>query len=70
MTRNWKSERAWIKKKLSNGTHQAYLRDCVGVFSNKTKKKVMQEKNLNKSQYKKRYDFLSRVYYLLCNEQF
>ena len=30
------NERKWIKKKLISGVSQSELRDCVGIFSNKT----------------------------------
>lgn len=56
---------AWINKKLKQGVTRNELRACVGSFSNKSKKKVMQEKNLTEKQYKKRYDFLAKVYSLL-----
>ena len=55
----------WIKKKLASGVSRSELRECVGAFSNKSKKKVMQAKNLTERQYKQRYDFLAKVYSLL-----
>lgn len=44
--------------------------NCVGAFSNKKKDRVIQEKNLSEKEYKKRYNFLGNVYYLLSNESF
>lgn len=67
---SYKNERAWIRKKLNNGTSQNELLNCVGIFSNKKKEKIMQQKNLTNQQYKKRYSFLANVYYLLSNEKF
>lgn len=61
-------EQAWIKKKYSSGVSKSDLMNSVGAFSNKPKNKVMLEKNLTETQYKKRYDFLSRVYYVLTSE--
>lgn len=61
----FKRENAWIKKKYRQGVSKKELRESVGIFSNKKKEKVMKDKNLTSSQYKKRYDFLSNVYYLL-----
>ena len=55
----------WINKKLNSGVTRDELRNCVGAFSNRNKKIVMTEKNLTEKQYKKRYDFLSKVYSLL-----
>lgn len=59
-----KAER-WIQKKLSQGVTRDELRSCVGAFSNRKKKTVMTEKNLNEKQYKQRYDFMFQVYQLL-----
>lgn len=55
----------WIRKKLSQGVSRDELRNCVGAFSNRSKKAVMAEKKLTEKQYKQRYDFLSKVYSLL-----
>ena len=55
----------WINKKLNSGVSRNELRNCVGAFSNRNKKIVMAEKKLTEKQYKKRYDFLSKVYSLL-----
>ena len=55
----------WINKKLNSGVSRDELRNCVGAFSNRNKKTVMAEKKLTEKQYKKRYDFLSKVYSLL-----
>ncbi len=63
-------ERAWIRKKINNGVSQDELLSSVGRFSNRSKKNVMSLKNLTEAQYKKRYEFLSNVYYLLNNEKF
>lgn len=64
------NERKWIRKKLNSGISQNELRDCVGIFSNKTKNQVKKEKGLNDNQYSKRYDFLANVYYLLSSQKF
>lgn len=68
MSKNYKRERAWIKKKLDSGVNRDELRECVGAFSNKKKKKVMAEKKLSSAGYDKRYKFLSNVYVILCDE--
>lgn len=60
-----KQAQRWINKKLNCGVTREELRNCVGAFSNRNKKTVMAEKNLTEKQYKKRYDFLSKVYSLL-----
>lgn len=60
-----KKAKAWINKKLNSGVTKSQLRSCVGAFSNKSKKRVMQEKKLTEKQYKERYEFLSKVYSLL-----
>ena len=52
----------WIEKKLNSGVNVNELRECVVAFSNKSKKRIMQEKGLNERQYKQRYDFLSKVF--------
>ena len=64
---SFKREHAWINKKLSSGVSRDELRESVGMFSNKNKKKVMAQKNLTEEGYKKRYVFLANVYYLLSN---
>ena len=65
---NFYCERAWIKKKYSQGVSKNVLLNCVGAFSNKKRSRVMREKGLTEKEYKCRYDFLSRVYYVLNNE--
>lgn len=70
MNKQYKNARAWIYKKINSGVSQRDLLNGVGVFSNKDRKQVMKFKNLNEKQYKKRYDFLSNVHYLLINEKF
>ncbi len=68
---DYSRERSWILKKLNSGnTTQNELLNCVGAFSNKKKERVMQEKRLSEKDYKKRYNFLGNVYYLLSNESF
>ncbi|MBE6645933.1 MAG: hypothetical protein E7612_11295 [Ruminococcaceae bacterium] len=63
----YKKERAWINKKLRSGVNRDELRECVGMFSNKDKKKVMAEKGLNEAAYQKRYGFLVNVYSILSD---
>lgn len=63
-------ERAWIKKKLKSGISQGELYHTVGMFSNKSKKRVMIEKGLSEKGYDKRYKFLCNVHFLLGNEKF
>lgn len=60
-----KAARAWINKKLRSGVPKQELLNCVGAFSNRKKEVVMREKNLTEAQYKKRYDFLFKVYNIL-----
>lgn len=60
-----KSAQRWINQKLKSGITRSELRRTVGIFSNKSKKRVMAEKNLTEKQYKQRYDFLAKVYSLL-----
>ena len=68
MSKNtYKRERAWINKKVRSGVNRDELRESVGRFSNKSKKKVMAEKKLSSAGYEKRYKFLSRVYYVLSD---
>ena len=62
---SYNAAQRWINKKLKQGVSKEELRTCVGSFSNRNKKTVMAEKNLNEKQYKKRYDFLAKVYSLL-----
>ena len=64
---SYKKEQAWIQKKLRSGVSRDELRESVGMFSNKNKKKVMAQKNLTEEGYKKRYGFLANVYSILCN---
>ena len=52
----------WINKKLKQGVTRKELLNCVGMFSNKPKSKVMKEKGLTEKQYKQRYNFLNQVY--------
>lgn len=61
----YKNEYAWIKRKLASGVSKDELRECVGAFSNKSKDRIMREKNLSSKQYDKRNKFLSNVYYIL-----
>lgn len=70
MAKKYVYERAWINKKIKSGVSQSELLKGVGTFSNKSKEKVIKEKKLTNSQYKKRYSFLENVYYLLSNEKF
>ena len=62
-----KKAQAWINKKIRSGVSRDELRQSVGMFSNKNKKKVMAQKGLTEEAYKKRYGFLANVYYILCN---
>ena len=61
-------ERAWINKKLNSGVTKKELHNTVGIFSNKSKKKVMAEKSLTDKEYRKRYNFLHNVFNILDNE--
>lgn len=70
MVDQYKQARAWIHKKLRSGVSQSELMNCVGVFSNKKKSQVMNEKQLSSKQYDKRNSFLEKAYYLLVNERF
>ena len=65
---NYNREKKWINKKLRQGVSREELLNTVGMFSNKRKEKVMAQKKLTERQYKERYDFLARVYYLLSNK--
>ena len=65
---NFYRERAWIRSKYSKGVSKNELLNCVGVFSNKSKSRVMSEKGLSEKEYTKRASFLARVYYLLSSE--
>ena len=62
---NYYKERAWIKKKLDSGVTKKELHNTVGMFSNKSKKKVMQQKGLTSKEYDKRYKFLHNVFNIL-----
>lgn len=53
-----KKSRDWVDKKLRSGVDLDQLYNCVGIFSNRKKSRVMKEKNLNNKQYEKRYNFL------------
>ena len=68
--KNFIKERVWIRKKIESGVNPNDLKNCVGIFSDKKKKDVMNKKNLSSKQYENRYNFLSNVYYLLDNEKF
>lgn len=63
-------ERAWILRKINSGVKQEELRSSIGIFSNRKKKKVMEQKSLSDKQYKKRKEFLGNCYVLLSNEKF
>lgn len=65
---NYNKEKRWIEKKRRQGVSEKELLNTVGMFSNKKKEKVMAEKKLSEKEYKQRYDFLSRVYYILSNK--
>ncbi len=60
-------EEQWIAKKLRQnpGLTKSQLRQTVGMFSNKSPKKVMAEKGLSQKQYEERRAFLANVYSLL-----
>ena len=58
-------EQAWINKKINQGITKKELYNTVGIFSNKSKQKVMAEKNLTEKEYDKRYKFLHNVFCLL-----
>ena len=64
----YKREIAWVRKKLAAGVSKQELLNCVGIFTNKKKEKIMQEKNINQKQYKERYKFLGNVYFLLNSD--
>lgn len=68
--KNMYKERTWIRKKLKSGISQSQLLHNVGVFSNKSKSKVKEQKRLSEKQYQARYKFLSNVYQLLEYEIF
>ena len=63
--KNLKKERAWINKKVMQGVTKKELHNTVGMFSNKSKKKVMAEKGLTEKEYHKRYNFLHNVFNIL-----
>ena len=54
--------KAWVDKKLKSGVSKEELYNCVGVFSNKDRTKVMKEKNLTNKQYERRYSFLYNAF--------
>lgn len=60
-----KCAKAWVDKKLNSGVSKEELYNCVGVFSNKDKSKVMNEKNLTEKQYNRRYKFLFNTFQYL-----
>lgn len=57
-----KRAKAWVDKKLRQGVSKKELYQCIGLFSNKKKDRVMQEKQLTEKQYKQRYDFLYNAF--------
>ena len=59
----------WVNKKLRQGVKREELLHCVGAFSNKKKEKVMAQKGLTESQYRRRYDFLAKAYIVLSNKK-
>lgn len=63
--KGYSKERAWINKKLNSGVTKERLFNTVGIFSNKSKEKVMREKGLTEKQYSQRYNFLYNVFNLL-----
>ena len=65
---NYNKEKRWIEKKRRQGVSEKELLNTVGMFSNKKKEKVTAEKKLSEKEYKQRYDFLARVYYILSNK--
>jgi len=65
---NYNKEKRWIEKKLRQGVSKKELLNTVGMFSNKKKEKVMAQKKLSEREYKERYNFLARVYFILSNE--
>ena len=65
---NYNKEKRWIEKKLRQGVSKKELLNTVGMFSNKKKEKVMAQKKLSEREYKERYNFLAKVYYLLSND--
>ena len=70
MSNKYRRERAWILKKIEKGVKQDELRESVGIFSNRKKKSVMEQKKISAKQYEKRKEFLGNAYVLLCNESF
>lgn len=68
--KKYKCERAWIRKKIDKGVLQDELLTSLGIFSNRKKKSVMEQKRLSEKQYKKRKEFLGNCYVLLSNEKF
>lgn len=54
----YKREIAWIRKKLAAGVSKQELLNCVGIFSNKKKEKVMQKKYLGKTTRLNKWDML------------
>ena len=70
MSKNYRRERAWIWKKIKKGVKQDELRESVGIFSNRKKKFVMEQKKISAKQYAKRKELLGNAYVLLCNERF
>ena len=67
----YSKERKWIRNILnSSNITQAELYNTVGLFSNKSKEKVMKEKNITSSEYDKRRKFLYKVFCLLESEKF
>mgnify|MGYP004628133925 CR=1 FL=1 len=66
---NFKKEHAWIEKKVKQGVNKETLHDSIGIFSDKKKSKVMQDKKISAKEYNSRREFLSNVYYILENNE-
>lgn len=65
MSKDYKRAKTWINNKLRKGNTKEELLYSVGIFSNKSKQKVMAEKKITSEQYNKRYKFMAKVYELL-----
>ena len=63
-----KKAQEWIDRKIRSGVDPRYLKHTVGCFSNKKKQRVMKEKNLSSKAYDERYNFLYKVYSILCDK--
>lgn len=66
--KEYRQAKAWIEKKERSGVDRDLLRETVGRFSNRKKEIVMAQKGLTAEQYRKRYNFLARVYSILFFE--